>query len=327
MGNEKFVYNKQTLRYEKVEEPWQKKAIRLFRFFSAVAVFAFIIIIFAFNYLDSPKEKALKRELNQAITTNKHLREDMTQYSKALEQIQEREKSIYRVMFGMEPRGEEIVEGGVGGRNKYKDLQIYKNAGSTMIGTYQRLEQLKFQIASQSKSLDTIAQLVQEKEKMLASIPSIKPVREDKLSKSVKLMSGFGYRLHPIHRVMKMHAGIDFTAPTGTAIYATGNGTVERVQHEKSGYGQNVIINHGYGYRTLYAHMSKTLVNNGQKVVKGQKIGLVGSTGTSTAPHLHYEVRKGDSPVNPVHYCMDGLSPKEYAQLVDVAEKANFSID
>lgn len=327
MGKEKFVYNKQTLRYEKVEESWQKKAVRFFGFLSAVAVFALIIVAIAFNYLDSPKEKALKRELNQLVAVNKMQRDDFQKLQTVVDNLEERENTLYRVMFGMDPRESSVAEGGTGGRDKYKDLSVYKNAGSTMVESFQRLEQLKFHIASQSKSLDTIAQLVKEKEQMLASIPSIKPVREDKLKKSIKLMSGFGYRLHPIHRVRKMHAGIDFTAPSGTPIYATGNGKVERVKYDRSGYGRNVIINHGYGYKTLYAHMSRIDVREGQKIVKGQKIGAVGNTGTSTAPHLHYEVRKGGKPVNPIHYCMDGLSPQEYASLVESAEKVNFSID
>ena len=327
MNKDKFVYNKQTLRYEKVEGNWKRKLVRAFGFLSAVGVFAVIIVFIAFKYLDSPKEKALKRELNQLITVNELQQDEMKHLTTAVEKVQERENTLYRVMFGMEPRENGVAKGGTGGRDKYKDLAVYKNAGATMVSTFQRLEQLKFHVANQSRSLDTIAHLVKEKEQMLSSIPSIKPVREDKLKRSIQLMSGFGYRLHPIHRVMKMHAGIDFTAPSGTPIYATGNGTVEKVENRASGYGRNVTINHGFGYKTLYAHMSKMLVKPGQKVKKGQKIGLVGNTGTSTAPHLHYEVRKGGSAVNPIHYCMDGLTPQEYAGLVDAADKASFSID
>ena len=155
MGKEKFVYNKQTLRYEKVEESWQKKAVRFFGFLSAVAVFALIIVAIAFNYLDSPKEKALKRELNQLVAVNKMQRDDFQKLQTVVDNLEERENTLYRVMFGMDPRESSVAEGGTGGRDKYKDLSVYKNAGSTMVESFQRLEQLKFHIASQSKSLDT----------------------------------------------------------------------------------------------------------------------------------------------------------------------------
>ena len=167
--------------------------------------------------------------------------------------------------------------------------------------------------------------MAEDKEKMLASIPSIKPVRSDKLNRGVKLLSGFGYRLHPIHKIRKMHQGIDFSAPRGTAIQATGDGVVEAVKYKKSGYGIHVIIDHGYGYKTLYGHMSKVDVQTGQKIKKGQKIGSVGSTGTSTAPHCHYEVHYKGKAVNPIDYVLDGLTPKEYQELVRLAELDNQS--
>lgn len=161
---------------------------------------------------------------------------------------------------------------------------------------------------------------------MLASMPSIKPVRSDKLSKSVGLLSGFGYRVHPVFKVLRMHSGIDFTAPKGTAIQATGDGVVIKADF-KSGYGRCVIIKHGYGYETLYAHMDKILVKKGQKVKRGQPIGKVGSSGISTAPHCHYEVHFHGKPVNPIAFVLDGLSPKEYDALVKAAEAGNQSFD
>ncbi len=327
MGKEKFVYNKQTLRYEKVDEPLQKKLLKLFGFLSAVLVFAFVIVAIAFKFLDSPKEKVLKRELDQAAAKYESLNKEMSKASKVLENLQDRDAKVHRRMFGMDPIDKTVWEGGVGGRNKYKPLEVFKNAGSMMIQSSKRLDKLKRQLATQSKSLDTIVQMVNEKEKMLASIPSIKPVRADKLKRSISLLSGFGWRIHPIHRVRKMHTGIDFTAPHGTPIYATGDGKIVRVKHDSRGYGLNITIDHGYGYQTLYAHMSKTLVTQGQKISKGQKIGLVGSTGTSTAPHLHYEVRMYGKPVNPIDYCLDALSPSEYKELVDLAASPNISFD
>ena len=186
---------------------------------------------------------------------------------------------------------------------------------------------MKTQLAIQSKSLDTIYNLAQDRETMFASIPSIKPVREDKLSRKVKYLSGYGMRLHPIHKVRKMHYGVDFTAKQGTPIQATGNGKIERVENRKSGYGKNVIIDHGYGYKTLYAHMHTINVKKGEKVTKGQAIGTIGTTGTSTAPHLHYEVIYKGKKVNPIHYCMEGLTPDEYQDLVDASAAQNQSFD
>jgi murein DD-endopeptidase MepM/ murein hydrolase activator NlpD len=327
MAKEKFVYNKQTLRYEKVEVSLSQRAFKWFLRACAVLFAAFIIVVLAFNFIDSPKEKVYKRELEQANAKYESLNKELSKVEKVLKNLNERDGSVYRHMFGMAPIDKGIWEGGVGGRNKYKDLEIYKNTGGSMISTSKRLDKLKSQLTIQSKSLDTIVNQLQNKEKMYASIPSIKPVREDKLKRSIHLLSGFGWRIHPIHRVRKMHTGIDFTSPTGTPIYATGDGTIVRVQHERRGYGLNVIIDHGYGYKTLYAHMSKSLVKKGQKIKKGEKIGLVGTTGTSTAPHLHYEVMRFGKKVNPIDYCLDKLTPQEYKQLVDLATERNISFD
>lgn len=327
MGKEKFVYNKQTLRYEKVEEPLHRKVLKVFGFLSAVLVFALIIVSLAFSFIDSPKEKVLKRELDQALAKYDQLNDEMDRMATVLESLQERDANVHRRMFGMDPIDRSIWQSGVGGRNKYKDLEIYEHSGATMTETSKRIDRLKRQLALQSFSLDTIVNQIQNREKMYASIPSIKPVREDKLKRDITLLSGFGMRIHPIHRVRKMHAGIDFTAPSGTPIYATGDGKVVRVRHDNRGYGLHVVIDHGYGYQTLYAHMSKVLVKQGMKINKGEEIGKVGSTGTSTAPHLHYEVHLKGRPVNPIDYCMDGLSPQEYMQLVDLASERNISFD
>ncbi|NJN33690.1 MAG: M23 family metallopeptidase [Saprospiraceae bacterium] len=188
------------------------------------------------------------------------------------------------------------------------------------------MEQLSRLIALQSKSFDTIARLAKEKEQMLSSIPSIKPVREDKLASSVGYLSGFGMRLHPIHKVRRFHKGIDFTAPHGTAIQATGDGEVVKAGYD-GGYGNCVIIDHGYGYRTLYAHMSKLEAKVGQRVKKGQRIGLIGSTGSSTGAHCHYEVHLNGNVVNPIQFVLDGLSPAEYQALANAASMEGNSLD
>jgi murein DD-endopeptidase MepM/ murein hydrolase activator NlpD len=227
----------------------------------------------------------------------------------------------------MDPIDDAFWEGGVGGHERYAKYKNYRNSGDLMTQIHQKVDKLKRQMVLQSESLDDIEKMAKDKETMLASIPSIKPVRADKLNRGVNLLSGFGYRMHPIHKVVKMHAGIDFSSPRGTYIQATGDGVVKAVLNKKNGYGLHVIISHGYGYETLYGHMSKVDVKVGQKVKKGHHIGKVGSSGTSTAPHCHYEVHYKGKAVNPVDFVLDGLTPKEYAELVRLAELDNQSFD
>ncbi|MEM9820812.1 MAG: M23 family metallopeptidase [Bacteroidota bacterium] len=327
MRKEKFVYNTQTLRYEKVIEPLKVKLFRVLGFLSAVVVAAIVIISIAFAYFPSPKEQTLIREIEQMKYQYMSLNSDLEMMSKVLNNLQERDASVHRMIFGMDPIDEDVWNGGSGGHEKYSNLTPYKNSGELLIETSEQIDQLKQKITLQSKSLDEITTLAKDREKMLASVPAIKPIREDKLKRNIQTLSGFGMRFHPIYKRHKMHTGLDFTCQRGTPIQATGDGKVLNIRNLKSGYGTYVIVDHGYGYQTLYAHMSKVDVRKGQKVTRGQKIGEVGSTGTSTAPHLHYEVIYRGSKVNPIHYCMDGLSPKEYQELVNVAAISNQSFD
>jgi len=227
----------------------------------------------------------------------------------------------------MEPIDDAIWNGGIGGSKRYNHLEDFEKTGEMITESLSNVEKLKRKISIQSNSLDSLFMLAKSKEERLASIPSIKPIQENKLTRKVKHLSGYGIRLHPVHKVKKFHKGIDFTAPKGTAIQSTGNGKVIRVEKRRSGYGTNVIIDHGYGFTSLYAHMKTVNVKKGQRVSKGQKIGTVGSTGTSTAPHLHYEVRINGKAVNPIDYCLDGLSPEEYKELIEKATVENQSFD
>ena len=327
MRKEKFVYNTQTLRYEKVVEPLRSKVLRLFGFLSAVLVAAFIIISITLKYFPSPKEKALIRELQQMEYMYMQLNNDVESLTKVLTNVQDRDASVHRLMFGMDPIDKNVWDGGIGGHNKYEKLTKYKRTGDLLYATLDKVSKLKQRMAIQSKSLDTILNLANDRETMLASMPAIKPIRSDKLSRNIRSLSGFGMRLHPIYKRKKKHTGIDFTSPKGTPVQATGNGKVHAVLNKKSGYGRHIIIDHGYGFKTLYAHLSAADVKVGQKVIRGQVIGKVGSTGTSTAPHLHYEVILKGKKVNPIHYCMDGLTPKQYQELADLASIANQSFD
>jgi hypothetical protein len=325
MRKEKFVYNTQTLRYEKVEETTSQLVLRILGFVCAVVVTGFIFMLVAHNWLPSPKEALLKEELNKMAEDYEGLNEELERLRGVLGNVQERDAYAHRMIFGMDPIDEGVWEGGVGGHDRYEELRQYSNS-ELMVSVRQNIDKLKRQLDIQSRSLDTITNLAEEKEKMLASMPSIKPVNGDKLKRGVTALSGFGRRIHPIYKVPKMHYGIDFTAPSGTPIQATGAGKVVKAGRG-SGYGNRVIIDHGYGYQTLYAHMKRIDVKVGQKVKRGQPIGLVGNTGASTAPHCHYEVHYKGTKVNPIHYCMDGLSPEEYQELVGAAEAQNQSFD
>lgn len=327
MGKEKFIYNTQTLRYEKVVEPLGRRLLRIAGFVCTALFTAAIFTLIAHRFIPSPEVSRLNREIEQMETQYAAVNMELATMGKILKNVQDRDAQAHRMIFGMDPIDDGVWEGGVGGHDKYSHFTKFKNTGALLIETQQKVDKLKRQLVIQSKSLDTILMKAREKEDMLASMPSIKPVRSDKLNRSMNLLSGFGVRIHPIHKVRKMHAGIDFSAPIGTPIQATGDGIVVEAGNNASGYGNHVVIDHGYGFKTLYGHMSKIEVRVGEKVKRGQEIGKVGSTGTSTAPHCHYEVHLKGEKVNPIHYCMDGLSPEEYQELVDAASTANQSFD
>lgn len=325
MGKEKFVYNTQTLQYEKVVETTSQQLLRILGFCCAAVFTAFIMLLITHKWFPSPQEQVLKAEIEVMEATYGEVTEELERLRGVLAKLQERDAYAHRMVFGIDPIDEGVWEGGVGGHDRYEALRQY-STGELMASVRQDVDKLKRQLQLQSHSLDTIIALAKDKEDMLASIPSIKPVRSDKLPRQVQLLSGFGRRIHPIYKVPKMHYGLDFTAPSGTPIQATGAGKVVKAG-PISGYGRHVVIEHGFGYQTLYAHMKRIDVKVGDKVKRGQQIGQVGNTGTSTAPHCHYEVIHKGQKVNPIHYCLDGLSPEEYQDMVRVAEMPNQSFD
>lgn len=327
MRSEKYVYNPQTLQFEKVKLTGSAYLFRILGFASAVIMTTFLIYFFTSEFFPSPREKALKRELSQVEYQMLMMKDQIGMMDKVLNNVQKRDAQVHRVLFGMDPIDKDLWEGGVGGHDPNAMASTFKMTGGTFKSLKNTVNRLERQLFIQSNSLDAIEKRMKDREDFFQSIPSIKPVRVDKLNREVNQMSGYGIRLHPIHKVSKMHDGIDFAAPSGTEIQATGNGRVIKVESKKSGYGRNVLIDHGHGFQTLYAHLKEVRVREGQKVLKGQLVGTIGSTGTSTAPHLHYEVRQNGKPVNPIHYCMDGLSPEEYQDMVDMASTLNQSFD
>jgi len=326
MSREKYVFNDSTLQYEKVEVSWKKRLLTGFGLLSAVFLCAFALYTIAYTIIPTPKELSMKRELNQMEYQFSSISDDFNNMAVQLESLHDKDAEVHRVIFGIDPIDNAVWEGGTGG-NEDKYISSFRNSDDFINSTKERVEKLQYKLELQQNSLDTILALAKQREKKLLSIPSIKPVQEEKLKRSIRAMSGYGIRIHPVHKVKKFHKGIDFTAPKGTAIQATGNGKVSKVEKRKSGYGRNVTVDHGFGYTTLYAHMDEVIVKKGDVVTKGQKLGTVGSTGTSTAPHLHYEVRINNKPVNPIDYCMDGLTPQEYKELVIRASQENQSFD
>ncbi|MBL7828787.1 MAG: M23 family metallopeptidase [Saprospiraceae bacterium] len=323
---EKFVYNIHTLTYEKVVIPIKTRIWQAFGFFSVVVVTSLAMLAVFYTVFPSPREADLMREIEQMESKYKQMSGQVEVMSKVLDNIQDRDANVHRMVFGMDPIDQDIWQAGVGGHEAHPELAAFKFGGESISQTLDKIDFLSRQLVLQSKSLDTIQNLAKNQEKMLASLPSIKPVREDKLQKSLGTLSGFGYRIHPVYKIKRFHAGLDFPARVGTAIQAPGDGVVVEAGWH-SGYGNCVKISHGYGYETLYGHMNKMTVHVGQRVTKGQKIGEVGDTGLSTAPHLHYEVHHRGQPINPINFCMDNLTPQEYQLMVNAAQKANQSLD
>jgi murein DD-endopeptidase MepM/ murein hydrolase activator NlpD len=284
---------------------------------------SFFILLIFYQFFDSPKEKRLKLEIQNLTSQYEVINNDMQQVETVLDEIQERDDNIYRVIFEADPIPTSIRKQGFGGVNRYEKLLGLSNS-ELMINTSKKIDQLTKQLYLQSKSFDEVIGLAKNKSNMLASIPAIQPVANKDLK---RMASGYGYRIHPIYKTRKMHYGMDFSAKTGTEIYATGDGIVSKIKRSKRGYGNYVKINHGFGYETLYAHMSKYIVKRGQKVKRGEVIGYVGNSGISTAPHLHYEVRKDNKKINPMNFYYNDLSPEEYEKMLEISLQSNQSLD
>lgn len=322
MTKVKYYYDSETLSYRKIIPNKGDYFRRMLFGFFAILLIAFFGFIGFSQFLMSPNEKAQKRELDNLKLHYELLEKRMQESSQVLYDLQQRDNNIYRTYFEANPIPDEQRKAGFGGVNRYKNLDGFES--SPMIKNLTKeMDVLSKQLVVQSKSLDEIVDLAKAKEEMLASIPAIQPVKNEDLT---RMASGFGMRMHPILKYRKMHNGMDFTAPTGTKIFATGNGTVIRAQRSSS-FGNVVYIDHGYGYKTIYAHMSKFKVKRGQKVKRGDLIGYVGNTGLSAAAHLHYEVHKNGRPLNPLYFYYGDLSPKEFLAMQKASEEEGQSLD
>ncbi len=323
MAKIKYKYNPATLNYEKIQLTIRDRFKTLFTYLLVGLFFSVIIISLAYTFIDSPKELMLKRENEQFKKQYELLNRDMHQLEAVLDDIENRDDNIYRVIFEAEPISKNVRKAGVGGVNRYSHLKGFSNS-DLVINTTSRLDNIAKRLYIQSKSFDEVIDMAKNKEELLASIPAIQPVSNKDLS---RLASGFGMRIDPIYKVPKFHWGMDFSAPVGTDIVATGDGRIAFVQDDRSGYGKHVILDHGYGYQTLYGHMSQVIAKRGQKVKRGDVIGKVGNTGKSTGPHLHYEVIKDGRKVNPANFYFNDLTPEEYDLLLELSSNANQSFD
>lgn len=299
------------------------KLLQTLGFITACVVSGIIIMVIYSLYFDSPLEKFLKEEIEVNEKEMEYMRREMEEMANVLDNLRERDINTYRVIYEADPVFASPWESGTGGASKYRELEKY-STGGLMIDLNDRIDDLKQKLVWQSKSYDEIAELIIEKGDMLESLPSIQPVANKDLK---RMASGYGWRIDPVYGVKKFHAGMDFSAPTGTEIYATGKGVVEKASYNTGGYGKMILINHGFGYKTLYAHMSDFEVTEGETVVRGQLIGYVGNTGKSVGPHLHYEVLKRGEKVNPVFFYYLDLDEDQYEEMLRMSENAGSSLD
>ncbi len=319
---EKYFYNPNTLQYEKIQKSISQLLLKVAGFVATALFFAVIIIMLAFTFLDSPKTKRLTRELIQMELNYSILQERMDVAATVLGELEERDDNLYRQVFEAEPVSKELRNMGYGGSERFAELnQLSK--GELIKSAYESIEKLERKLYVQSKSFDEIAKMAQGKEQMLAAIPAITPVTKT----TTWIASGFGTRIDPIYKTKKFHYGMDFSGQTGIEIHATGNAKVVRIRKSRRGYGNQITLDHGFGYKTSYSHLSKILVSRGQTVKRGEVIGRMGSTGKSTAPHLHYEVIKDGRKVNPIYFFYSDLSAEEYDDLIKLVDSNQQSFD
>lgn len=325
MAKVKYYYDSENLAYRKIKTKKRTKFGYAALFLLASALFGFLSFVVLLNtpFFETPKDRLLTREIDNFKLQYAILNKKMDQVEEVLANVEDRDNLIYRTYFNTAPISEEQRKAGFGGVNRYQELEGYDNS-ELVVSTSKRMDVISKELVIQSKSLDEILKLAKEKNKLLAAIPAIQPVKNEQMR---QMASGFGYRTDPFTKVRKFHEGMDFSAKTGTPIYATGDGVVARADNTASGYGNHIVIRHGYGYETLYGHLSRYNCRAGQSVKRGDVIGYVGSTGRSEAPHLHYEVHKGGEVVNPLNYYYGNISAAEYVAISKLANQENQSLD
>jgi murein DD-endopeptidase MepM/ murein hydrolase activator NlpD len=319
----KYKFNSDSLSFDKIRLGIRTLLFRFLAYFMGSLIVALIYWVIFAAFFDSPKEKALKREVQQMTIQYELLHREMANVETVLDDLQKTDDNLYRTIFEAEPIPVTLREGGIGGVNRYESLEGYNNS-NLVIETANRLDKIRKKVYVQSKSFDDLIKLAENKGEMLKSIPAIIPIFNKDLTRTA---SGYGWRIHPIYKISKFHYGMDFTAPSGTDVYASGNGTVVAVLSAQRGLGKHIIIDHGFGYSSVYAHLSNFNVRIGQKVQRGDVIGFVGNTGTSVANHLHYEIKLNGVNVDPVNYYFEDLTAADYERMVEIASKTGQSFD
>jgi murein DD-endopeptidase MepM/ murein hydrolase activator NlpD len=325
MAKVKYYYDSENLAYTKIKTRKRIKIGYALLFLLASALFGFLVFILLINtpYFETPKDRLLTREMENLKLQYSILNKKLDEIDDVTEALEDRDNNIYRVYFNKAEIPDSIRKSGFKDLKRYKDLEGYNNS-QLVLNTTKRIDQLSKQLAIQSKSLDEILKLASAKGSLLLAIPAIQPVRNENLK---RVASGFGYRIDPFTKVRKMHNGMDFTASTGSPVYATGDGVVARADNAASGFGNHVVIRHGFGYESLYAHLSRYNCRAGQHVKRGDVIGYVGSTGRSEGPHCHYEVHKDGKVVNPLNFYYGNISAVEYVAISHLANQENQSLD
>ncbi|SMC46498.1 M23 family metallopeptidase [Cellulophaga tyrosinoxydans] len=325
MSKVKYYYDPDTLSYRKIEPKKSRKYRNISLFLLGSFLFGLLGLTILLNtsFINTPKELSLQRDVRNYELQFELLNKKMEQVEQVLANIEDRDNNIYRLYFEANPIPNEQRKAGFGGVNRYKSLEGFNNS-EMIIATTKRMDIIQKEMVVQSKSLDEITKLAAEKEKLLAAIPAIQPISNEDLT---RMASGYGWRSDPFTKARKMHWGMDFTSPKGTPIYATGDGKVTRADSNSSGYGNHIRIDHGFGYVSLYAHLSKYNVTAGRMVKRGDLIGFVGSTGRSEAPHLHYEIFKDGERINPINFYYGSLTAEEFENMLKTASQENQSLD
>ncbi|MDZ4824076.1 MAG: M23 family metallopeptidase [Flavobacteriales bacterium] len=323
MAKVKYKFNPSSLSFERIRLSLRDYFFTALRYLFAGVVFAVIAVVLFLSFFKDPRLRTAERENKFLSSQLEHHNQELDTIYSILTDLQRKDDEVYRSIFGAKPYPEHLRKSGVGGSSRYQNLKGYESS-EAIIETQKRISRLQRTMVAQSKSLEEVFELAKKQGQMLQSIPAIQPVNNKDLT---RIASGFGMRIHPIYKLMKMHTGLDFTATVGTEIYATGDGVIQSTESKLSGYGLHVIISHGYGYETLYGHMSRIVVRPGEKVKRGQLIGYVGSTGTSSGPHVHYEVIKDGEKVNPAYYFFNDITIAQYEDLLQRAENATQSLD
>ncbi|CAN5170811.1 M23 family metallopeptidase [soil metagenome] len=319
-----YYYDPVTLHYKKIEKGIGHSILRAIQILLITVAGSFALFYGYITYFEHPGIVKLKKDIRDLEANYQALDKQLSTLNQVVSAVEQRDDQVYRAVLGTEPLDKAVRNGGVGGAERYAQLRENRiKDGEYIAELYTKVDQLKRKLYVESISQDELLRIAVEKQNHVAAIPAIQPISNKQLK---ALASGFGPRLHPFYKVIKMHQGIDFSAPEGTPVYATADGVIAAADTVFVGYGKMMIIDHGRGYQTRYAHLQDFIVKVGARVKRGEAIAYVGNTGQSTAPHLHYEVVLNGLQINPIHFFYNDLTPDEYEKIIQLALAPNQSM-